>query len=237
MAGVARGQGIEVDAHMSIFDAPLYGYEGEVVIDYHRFDERITELTPDGERVSKEYLAGMSDVRKALEIFAADSSKQNEDVLFKNVMKQVDLGTQLGIIDGAKQENERYKQKADAMREASGGEFLFSRQEFETSAKMHSDKAGEVNTKWISLGTTLGMIQDTMRKFAKGSPRHARCIEDFKNCLADYLKTNNQVAIYKGAAQENLNYMAWLDKHIRAAGGAKSEAVLLERMAVNADAG
>ena len=36
--------------------------------------------------------------------------------------------------------------------------------------------------------------------------------------------------IRQGAANENFNHMTYLDKHIRAAGGSKSEEVLLESM-------
>jgi hypothetical protein len=44
------------------------------------------------------------------------------------------------------------------------------------------------------------------------------------------LKTVNRMNIYKGAANENQQYMLYLDKYIRAAGGEKSEAVLLDAM-------
>jgi hypothetical protein len=49
-----------------------------------------------------------------------------------------------------------------------------------------------------------------------------------------YLSQANKVAVYGGAAQENYRIMAHMDKHIRAAGGSKSEAALLEMMAQNA---
>lgn len=232
--GIARGQGIELDLHINMInDAPLYGYQGEVVIKYEQFDERIAELTPEGEKLSHEYLAAMADVRKALEMFTADASTDNDKALYGAVMREVDLGFKLGMVDGAKQENQRYKDKADKMREASGGDFLFSRQEFESSAKIHQDKHKAEETRWISIGTTLEHIHRAVKNSAKGSPKRDKMVEEYQKCLHDYLKANNIVGVYKGAMTENFNYMTWLDKHIRAAGGAKSEAVLLERMTQN----
>lgn len=228
--GVAVGQGIEVDAHMGILDAPLYGYQGEVVIHYERFDERIIELTPGSEKLSKEYLAAAADTRKALDNYAMDSSKRNDEALYQAVARQCNIGFDLGVIDGAKQENMRYKKKADMMREASGGEFLFSRQEFESSAKRLSEKYEQANTQFISLGTTLESIHRAIQMSAKGSPKREKIVRQYIDCITKYMQANNAAAIYKGGSNENMNYLVWLDKHIRAAGGSKSEAVLLERM-------
>lgn len=226
--GVALGMDIEVDLHIGILkDQPLYGYEGEVVIDYHRFEERITELLPSIEQASREHITAKLAADNLLRQFTEDASREAEEKLFASVSSLAAKTEKLGMLDGAKQENERYKKKADDMRTASG-EFLFSRQEFESAAKILSDKAEQANTAFISLGTTLGHVHDSIKRTAKGSPKRLALMGEYEKILIMYLKAKNQQAIYRGAAQENFVYMAWLDKHIRAAGGAKSEAVLLE---------
>lgn len=228
--GVALGMGIEVDAHVGIFDQPLYGYEGEVVLPYETFDARISEIMPEVETLSKQYAAGLMDVQKALRMFVEDGSKDIENALHAAVQRQRALGEQLGRLDGARQENERYKGKADQMRSASAGEFLFSRQEFESGAKTLSDRAGAANVAFISLGTQLDIVHQNIRQSAKGSPKRLKLAEMYGKVVMEYFKANNQQAIFHGAAGENFRYMGILDKHIRAAGGSKSEEVLLERM-------
>lgn len=233
--GVALGLGIEVDAHMTIFDQPLYGYEGEVVMKYEVITDRIAELSPQVDAANTEYMAAVVNVQQAIDAFAKDAGKENEDRLFAVVGRQVELGTQLGHLDGAKQENERYQKKADTMRAASG-EFLFSRQEFESAAAKLKEVAEKTNTEFISVGTTLQHIHDNLKRAAKNSPKHKRLLAAFLQHVQKYLQTNNKLSVYQGAAGENFRYMAYLDKHIRAAGGTKSEAVLLERLQENVPA-
>jgi hypothetical protein len=228
--GVAHGLGIEVDAHVSIFDQPLYGYEGEVVFPYEKFGERIAEIAPQLEELTKQYNGFALDVKRSVEIFVADSSKDHENLVQDNIGRLAEIGARLGMLDGAKQENERYKAKADTMREASGGEFLFSRQEFESAAKNLTDKANEAANAIIAIDTKLGIISQNIRSAAKGSPKRKALGNEFWENIKVYLQQNNRTSVFKGAAGENFMIMQWMDKHIRAAGGSKSEAVLLERL-------
>jgi hypothetical protein len=232
--GVALGLGIEVDAHISMFDQPLYGYEGEVVFKYEQFVARIAELEPQIEQAGKEYQATLINVSQAFKKFVENASVDNEAHLFEMVGRQREMSQQLGRIDGAKQENEKYKKKADVMRDASGGEFGFSRQEFESSAHNLTDKAKQADIEFVSAGTTLDHIHQNLKRVAKGSPKWENLVRTYEKQLKLYLSQANKVAVYGGAAQENYRIMAHMDKHIRAAGGSKSEAALLEMMAQNA---
>jgi hypothetical protein len=231
--GVAHGLGMVVDAHISMLDQPLYGYEGEVVFPYSKFVDRIAELQPEIEQASAEYNGAAMDIKKAVEMFVNDASSDNEQLVQNNIARLATLGSKLGSLDGAKQENERYKKKADQMREASGGEFLFSRQEFEASAKNLSDKASEMWNNVVATDTKLGIISKNIRQAAKGSPKRQKFGEIFLQEIKTYLQASNQTYVYRGAAGENFAIMSWMDKHIRAAGGSKSEAVLLESLRSN----
>lgn len=232
--GFLRGRGVDVYFADPTFEAPLYGYEGKVSIDYEAFDSRIVEVQPWIDELTPQYRAASMETVKAVQLLTLDGSKDAENTLFACVQKQVNIGSQLGHVEGARQENQKYKAKADKMREADDGNHLFSRQEFESAAKALADKAQEEEVKRIMEGTKLGIIQDNLRRAAKGSPKRNTLANDFLKVAKAYMDTVNQKAIYEGAAQENFGYMEYLDKHIRAAGGAKSEAVLLESMAVNA---
>jgi len=227
--GVALGCGMEVDAHVSMFEQPLYGYQGEVTVPYERFESRIAELRPKLEQMSIEYRAGMGIIQNAFNLFINDGSAENEGNLYAIVQKQCGLGEAMGMIDGALQENEKYKGKADKMREVAG-DYLFSRQEFESSAKNLTDRAAKAHEEFISHGTVLGVIHDNIKRSAKQSPKRLKLAHEYIKQLDTYFKKSNQASIYRGASNENYSYMGWLDKHIRAAGGAKSEAVLLEAL-------
>ena len=225
--GFARGRGIKVNFDNETFRCPLYGYEGEVAIPYERFGERIEELKPDIEALSKEYHAGTVNIEQALKAFIQDADKDNETRLIETIKKQCNLGEVLGVLDGARQENERYQKRADIMREAAQ-DYIFSRQEFETAAARHSKTNQNAVTDWIVYGTRLELAQQQIANSPRGSNKRQKAGELFRETLQNYLMANNKAAIYKGAGQESYRYMEWLDKHIKAAGGAKSEAVMLE---------
>lgn len=228
--GFAMGRGIDVYFADPTFRCPLYGYEGDVTIKYERFGERIEELKPEIQKLSREYNAAALDLQKAVELLFDNGGKELEDALWACVERQLQLGGRLGLLDGARQENLRYQQKADKMREADGGNFIFSRQEFESALTALTKKAGETHTAFISIGTELGNLHNAMIQAAKGSPKRKKLVDAYIKSIPRYFQANNLMHVYKGAASENTLYMQWLDQHIRAAGGAKSEAVLLERL-------
>lgn len=227
--GFAQGRGISFYFADPTFECPIYGYEGKVSVEYEEFGRRIDELTPELEPLSGQYRAALMDTQKALQLLADDGSKRTEETLFTCVGKQRELGSRLGFIDGAVQENARYKTKADKMREAAG-EHIFSRQEFESGLASLRKRAGDINIQYISAGTNLDNVHKFVLSAAKGSPKRMKALEDYSKLLQEYMNLNNQIALLNGAANENGRYMAYLDKHIRAAGGAKSEEVLLAQM-------
>jgi hypothetical protein len=230
--GFCRGRGIDIYFADPTFTAPLYGYEGKVSVDYEEFPRRIAELQPQIDELSKVHAAALLEVKKALELFIANSGKDEENALIACIGRQVQIGSQLGELDGARQENKRYQGKADAMKDANEGDFIFSRQEFETNAASLKQKMENENIAFISAGTQLGNVHQAIMKAAKGSPKRKQAAEAFSRVLQQYLQLNNRVSVYKGAAQENFRYMSYLDQYIRAAGGEKSEAVILESMKV-----
>jgi len=223
--------GLNVEIHASIFDFPLYGYQGEVVMPYERFDERITFLRPMAEKLAKNYQAAVMTFNKALDAFAVNAGVKEEEALFKAAETVRNIGRELGELDGAIQENQRYKEKAGTMKKETGGEFLFSRQEFESAAKMLGNKIKREETAFIMLGTTLQHMHDGIKRAAKGSPKRKKAVDLYSQQSKQYLHQNNVVAVLTGAAKENWEFMGWMDKHIKAAGGSKSEAALLEMKA------
>jgi hypothetical protein len=226
--GFLKGRGIDLYFADPTFHAPLYGYEGEVFIKYERFAERIEELNPNVAELSGQYHAAKSAFDLSLNRFATEGSKAEHE-LMQAVVNLRTLADRLGTLDGAIQENKRYQAKADEMRKVAD-DFVFSRQEFESNAKTQSDKANQTLTEVTSLGTTLEHIHINIARAAKGSPKRNKYLQMYTQVSQDYFKLINLTGILKGVATENYNYMAYLDKHIKAAGGSKSEAVILEQV-------
>jgi hypothetical protein len=228
--GFLQGRGIDVYFAETTFQIPVYGYEGEVVIDYHRFEERIAELEPQIENLKKEYIGlHLNAINTFKAFFEDDGSKMNEENIYKSVAVLLEVGERIGRLNGANAENKRYKARADAMKNRSG-DFIFSRQEFESAAAKTKEAHAQAHTAFISIGTTLAHVQRNAAQAAKGSKKRAGLFTLLLETLERYLKAHAEMEIFRGAAQENYNYMIFLDQHIRAAGGAKSEAVLLEAM-------
>jgi hypothetical protein len=222
--GFAMGRGIEFYFADETYRCGMYGYDTEVTIPFEVFGQRIAELAPIIEGLSKTYTDAAVQLNQAVDAFA--SGENDYDKLMPKVKALLEAGQALGVMDGARQESERYKQKAETM-QATTGEFVFSRQEFEGSAAKLQDNLKETKTQFAALGGQLGMVHKSAFNAAKNSPKRAGIIDNYNRILSSYLAANNMMAVYMGAARENIQYMARLDKGIRAAGGEKSEAVLL----------
>lgn len=225
--GFLKGKGIKVIFADSTFKALLYGYEGEVMLPYETFVDRIAELQPKIDELGGQYVASSLVLQKAVDNFLkVDTTKD----IVEAIGRQVELSKKLGALDGAMQENLKYKGKADTMREASGGEFIFSRQEFESAAKTLGDKASEWQIQVNTLSGQGEMIHQSIVHSAKGSPKRKKLLDAYRQLLHTYLQSHNQAMIFSGASAENFGYMARLDKSVRAAGGEKSEQAIIEQL-------
>jgi hypothetical protein len=138
--GVAIGKDIDVQIHSTMFDNPQYGYEGEVFLPEDTFSERIQELRPRIIDLQGAFSASSIELNSALERFIGVNTS-NE--IMAGVVKAIEAAHRLGEIDGAIQENKRYQAKADAMK-ADGGDFVFSRQEFEAGAAGMKERVEKV---------------------------------------------------------------------------------------------
>lgn len=219
--GVAVGRGIEVNLHSDMFNAPLYGYEGEVFVPYDEFGARVTEL--EEKRDETEFISEM----KKLEI-EVDKLRHmdNTKAVLEGVNSTIIAAVRLGAVDGAIQENKKYIQKADAMK-AQSDDFVFSRQEFEYYSAGLQKETEKIKNELQALKGQLDIYHDSVLKAAKESPKRDKLLAGYKGMLSRFIAGNNKLGIYMGAMNENNRYMARLDDGIRAAGGAKSEEAIL----------
>lgn len=225
--GIAKGRGVEVVYHGDIFDAPMYGYEGDVVLDYATFVDRIATLEPkcnDALHKYESYKAAMTQAANQL-IISGGGYKEMTAI----AQEQIKAANEFGVADGARQENIRYQKKADAMRDASGGEFIFSRQEFEGSGGAIYKERAELGAKANKIApqceSLLKQAAET-KNFAKRKKRFA----DFMAAYNEYMQLSVAIGMYTGALAENSAFLQTLDAKVKAAGGGKSEEAMLEAL-------
>ena len=220
--GVAVGKGIDVNIHSQMFNAPLYGYEGEVFIPYETFADRLAELKTD--ELAEKYGASVK-----VMLLEADKIMQgnNTDKILPLVQEAVNAATALGEIDGAIQENERYKNKADEMIKTDE-KFVFSRQEFEHAAATRKKEVESMANIISAMKGQLEIYHNSVLLAAKGSPKRRKLTEALKAKQVELIRAHNAFGILRGAMQENYRYMSRLDAGIKAAGGVKSEEAILQ---------
>lgn len=226
--GVAVGKQIDVHLHSKqLLQAPLYGYEGDIRLDYEHFTGRIASINVLAAEAQRKYEEHKAITNKLLADYAVEGV--DPDATSKAVQEQVSYAYQFGLLDGARQENERYKKKADIMRAASGGDFVFVRQEFEQAMQSllveKNKQEMVVNAYAVQLGQTFDRAVQ-----AKGKMKRQVAMVDFTKIMETYITESLKLGIYLGAAHENKLHLDKLTELIRAAGGAKSEAVMLEAL-------
>lgn len=222
--GVAAGRGIELVLHTTMFDNPLYGYEGEVYLEDGVFDERLAQLAPAEQQARGEFTATITELWQVFEkLNGADITAE----LMPHVQRTVDSVGKLGQVAGAVIENQRYKAKSEAMKQQTN-DFVFSRQEFEQGTAAATKKLGELVEQSAVIKGQLQMYHDAVLKAAKNSPKRKKAMDVYKIVLDGFIQSNFAIGQMAGARQENENYMRRLDKGIKAAGGVKSEQAILE---------
>lgn len=221
--GVAAGKGIEVIAYTEIYNSPIYGYEGEAELKYESIQKRNEDIKPVRDTLYQNYLNAAKEAESAIVHFS-ETGKDAQKVQ-DSFRKQIDLMFKLHTADGAMQENSRYLAKADAMKE-SAGTFQFSRQEFEQSARKNAQDRQQMEINAHSMAGACDALFSHAAKHKNYNRRRA-AMTKFKEAAQKYLEASGYVGLFTGAYQENQNYLALLDKLIKAAGGEKSEEVLL----------
>ena len=222
--GLAVGRGISVRPFMKIFDFPLYGYEGEAEIDIEDFSKRIAELQPFVEQAQAAHNEAAIAANDAIIDFL-NEGKDPQKVI-DTLKAQVKAAYDVNVFAGAMQENERYLEKAKVMTEEAGA-FQFSRQEFEMAARGHNEDYNKKSQVANSISGACLAYFDEAKKH-KNATRRRQASKKYADAARAYIEASMYAGVHFGALQENNEYLGKLDNLIKAAGGAKSEAVLLE---------
>lgn len=213
--GYLAALGIKVIHHNSVFDAPMYGYEGDVSVPSTEFEKRIIDLTKElGEdkdrynQDAKVFLASLSELLK----------KDVSISVIKELNELIKHGEQAGIINGKIRESQRYLEKARAMEEVSG-ESVFSLGEFDGARITFNKQSFQVQVEISDLNKRLDPLLKKLLNLKKNTHKRQRAIDEFGNLVAELLNKSILLFHVIGAVKENQYYVDSLKLSIRNAGG------------------
>ena len=216
--GVALGIGVQIEIHSAynLFDQPLYGYDGDLTYTPSIFNDRIMTFR---EQV-KQHQAALD----AAEISLQAVEPLDREQMFKLMKAAFDAQANLGQLEGAIEQLERYADKA-AIMIAETGSAIISRQEFEYNAAMANKGMEEHKTTLTRMDGQLQIYYETFLQL-----KNQNALMQFASLAATQHRVARQMGKSYGAAVENTYWMQYADKKLRAAGGAKSLAAYQEQL-------
>lgn len=199
--GYLTALGVPLELYTSIFDIPVYGYEGDIEITSKHITERLGILSK--EIKNYDYAKKTQDIFNLVpKLENTDASKEIENRLNKFTKEY----EKLGITSGQIKESNRYLEKALAMENEaqssvfSQGEFDHARMSFN---KQYSDellKAKEINTK-------LNLMVKVILGMKKNSKKRKFTVVEFGNELAELINQNRVLCLLIGGIRENEYYL------------------------------
>lgn len=200
--GYLTALGIDIDLHTDIFDAPMYGYEGDIAISSKIFDQREIQL--------KRSLVGASKFdEESKQLFTKLDGFQVKDIskeFIKEMNELVLKGEPISRTNGMIKENQRYKEKAQIM-ERETGEAVFSIGEFDGVSLDYQKHSIQVTNEAIQI---LKDMDDTLKrliKLKKRSQKRLRAINLFGKKVLELINKNLLLAHLKGGLEENRYYI------------------------------
>jgi hypothetical protein len=206
--GVGIGRGIEIVfvSGESIFDAPLYGYEGNLESDPAEFERRAADLRA-GVAITLERKA---ELEKQLRAGA------NNGNLAGLISDMVNAWGELGNLEGRQHENDRYAYKLRKMIDEGLLPYI-DRSEYEGACSMQMPLVHGRNEELLK---TTGKIDYLMRGWmVDHNPTALHQIKEFTEQLC---RTSYAAGRAQGIYDENANFISRWDKTIRAAGGQRA---------------
>jgi hypothetical protein len=232
LIGFARGRGVQVDFHSAtgFFNAPLYGYEGNVRLDVEYFEKRLKILEAPLSETEKIYQSYQKSVNSTIEAYI---DKFNYDLsgLDPVVKTMAQKAFDFGFFTGAYQTIEYYRDKCVQMQKETG-DYLIVRQEYEM--QMHG--AGkQMNSKVATIYSSDKPLADARHKLDIPTNKDGRIqnANAFNDALEVFMKQAIDAGVTNGKMKENQNLLIEVDKVILAAGGQKALEIMQAEM-VNA---
>lgn len=201
--GYLAALGVEVVLYNSIFDEPMYGYEGDVALSSSEIEKRLDELT-------KELGDDKENYQKEAKIFLDNVSELLKKDISGEIQRQINElnkrfeGT--GILNGRISENLKYLERAKAMEEASGAS-VFAMGEFDGARVASNRQYAQVRAEAFSINAQIEAVLKRLLMLKKGSQKRQRAIDEFGRLLAELMNKNMKMLHLIGAVRENQYYI------------------------------
>lgn len=213
--GYLAGLGIDVVLYNSIFDSPMYGYEGDIVVSSKEIEKRIADLNQelgnDKEQYAKEAQAFLGNLSGLLrKNIAAEIEKELNDITQRN--------ERAGILSGKIKESQRYLEKAKVMEESARAS-VFSPGEFDGTRIAYRKQYDQTRAEATILNARIGEHLKKLLNQKKGSQKRQRALDEFGNMVAELMNKNMLLLHVVGAMQENQFYLDLYKLNLQFTGG------------------
>src|SRR3989344_4451326 len=201
--GYLAALGINLEIHSSIFDIPIYGYEGDIAIPSKEFENRISQLEKElgdyGDTYQKEAQVVLGTLSEFL-------YKDITAAIQKDITELNNRTEPAGILNGKITENTRYLERAIAMEEVAGSA-VFSIGEIDGNRIARNKQYAQVKTEVANLNSEINVILSKLLGLKKGSPKRQQELDLLGTKFADLLNKNMLLFLLIGAMQENQYYI------------------------------
>ena len=213
--GFLAGRGVELIQYNSIFDEPMYGYEGSSKLNSQIFSNRIEEIKKELGNGKEEYLKRANDVLKLLSGYLEKNISNVFDPAFHELIKSCETPARL---DGRIKENERYLKKAEEMEKVSG-ESAFAVDEFEDAKIQFEKHLSDMQVKVIIQTQKMAEALKNLLNCYKNSERRKKSLSLFQTEVVEMLNLNNLIQHTIGVIDENEYYLYKVNKLVASEGG------------------
>lgn len=213
--GYLAAQGVELILATSIFDAPMYGYEGDMAISSDFFKKRLIDLNKEmgnkkeiynqEAKVFLESLSGLltEDISKKIEIEINELTKRNEKA---------------GILNGQIKECSQYLEKALAMENVSNSS-VFSMGEFDAMRHVYNNEYTQIRNAASNLNTRIGLHFKQLLNYKINSKERQKAIDELGPLMTELMNKNMTLLHLVGAINENQHFIDSSKLSIKARGG------------------
>lgn len=201
--GYLAALGITVVYNGGIFNEPMYGYEGDIVISSSDIEQRISDLTlelgNDSELYQNEarmFLNSLS--RLVTEDLGSEIEKELNEIITRNQRS--------AILNGKIKESERYLEKTKTMEQASRVA-VFAAGEFDGQKLGLNKQQIQIRIEIANLNGLVKMHLNKLLEIQKGLENRKKAIDEFGHLVAEYMNKNMILLHVIGATQENQYYL------------------------------
>lgn len=204
--GMAKGKlgpgKMVLHSGLQLFDAPLYGYEGNFTFGKSFFEDRAKQLSNEWISLEKNALNIKKVIDKTIE---RDDFYKLPDLVSKYQVALQDVGTAAGALAEA----ERYTEFGDRIADRGGFEF----------AGATAQRDGEV--KRIAMFSKVALIEYFGQVWAQ-YPNERQAKKQLVELINEYGKLSEAYGAMLGMYRENISYIQKYDAMVQANGGMKN---------------